>query len=133
MYSGVMELESVNVFECAVFDWLTGQIDRHDANYLYDFKNRKIIPIDSAHAFLRYEGSLPDYLHLFEVGNSRELSKKIVSQSHLQLKVIDNVEILKLVPLRNEEERNALLKRKGQLSEVNSIQDVLNLYRSSKK
>lgn len=51
---GPLALDTRNVFECACFDWLTGQIDRHDANYLYDFVNKKIILVDSAHAFLQY-------------------------------------------------------------------------------
>lgn len=130
MSKGVMAFEQENVFNCALFDWLTGQVDRHDANYLYDFVNKRIVPIDSAHGFLKYEGSLPDYLHLYEIGDSDKLSINIVSKFHGKLKKIKNSELIKLAPLKDKNERDAFLIRKEQLDKVKTIQDILNLYRS---
>lgn len=127
--TGRMELIAQNVFECVLFDWVTGQIDRHDANYLYDFKNSLIIPVDSAHGFLKYEGSLPDYLHLFEVGNPSMLRKKIRSDVKIKLCKSEDETLRKLVPLRTEDEVKSFIVRKNSLKGVNTIQDLLDLYR----
>lgn len=129
---GKMDFQTSNVFECAVFDWLTGQIDRHDANYLYNYNDRLVIPVDSAHGFLKYEGALPDYLHLFEVGQPGLLNKKLQSRLKEKIGNISQGRLTKLVPLRGHPESDALTARKAALSKVQSIQDILDLYRSRK-
>lgn len=130
--TGKMDLIAKNVFECAVFDWVTGQIDRHDANYLFDYTKKRIIPVDSAHGFLKYEGALPDYLHLFEVGKTGALNARIKSNVKKKLDDISNGEFKTIVPLREEDEFKELLNRKNMLSRVNNITDLLDLYRSKK-
>lgn len=128
---GPLDLEVHDVFECACFDWLTGQVDRHDANYLYDFVNKKIILVDSAFAFLRYDGSLPHYLQIFEVLSPESLSLK--QESSVLKKLIASGEALqKLAPLRSSAERDAFKRRTQQLFHVQSIRDVIHLYRKSK-
>lgn len=127
--TGKMELVADNIFDCVVFDWITGQIDRHDANYLYDYKDQLVVPVDSAHAFLKYEGSLPDYLHLFEVGHPRQLGKKILSKVKKRLDNISEENLIKIVPLRDSSEIQALILRKNALLKADSIQDLLDLYR----
>ncbi len=126
---GPMDLQTENVFNCALFDWLSGQIDRHDANYLYNYVGQKIIPIDSAHGFLKYDGSLPDYIHLFEIGNKLKLNKKIHSQTLNKINSLTKQDLEQLVPLRKEEEKEALLVRKERLDKISSIQDLIGLYR----
>lgn len=125
---GPLKLDPKNVFECACFDWLTGQIDRHDANYLYDFVHQKIILIDSAHAFLKYEGSLPHYLQMFEVGFAEHLT---VNQDGKFLKRLRRVQkrLAELVPLRDGLELQALKVRAGQCLQLSNIKHVIQLYR----
>ncbi len=128
---GPLDLDSQNVFECACFDWLTGQIDRHDANYLYDFINKKIILIDSAHAFLQYDGSLPHYLQIFESSSPHKLGAAQNTGIIGQILSIQN-RLTKLVPLRASAEREALKRRLQQLLGVKSIGDIITLYRKQK-
>lgn len=130
--TGRMELAAANVFDCAIFDWVTGQIDRHDANYLYDYKNDVVIPVDSAHAFLKYEGALPDYLHLFEIGNAKQLGKKMPSEAKRKLDALSDGDLQTLVPLKSGDEFDALVARRRVLSEADAIQDVLDLYRGKR-
>lgn len=127
--TGVMVLTPENVFNCVLFDWVTGQIDRHDANYLYDFKDQRIIPVDSAHGFLKYEGALPDYLHLFEIGRSKLLEKKITSSVKRKLDALTEEHLARLVPLRSADEAEALFSRKKEVAPVRCVRDFLNLYR----
>jgi hypothetical protein len=108
-------------------------MDRHDANYLYDCIHQKIILIDSSFCFLKYDGSLPDYLKSFELGFSEELEKKRRSPIFVRLKKISQDKLLKLVPLPAPEEQEALLKRKEQMCFIQTIQDIINLYRGVKK
>lgn len=130
--TGKMDFVAKNIYECAVFDWVTGQIDRHDANYLYDYTKKLVVPVDSAHGFLKYEGALPDYLHLLEIGEADKLNRKIISKVKKRLDNILDNELKKVVPLRDGSEINALLDRKNLLSRVNSIKDLLDLYRSKR-
>ena len=124
-----LELQGDNVFDCALFDWLTAQVDRHDANYLYDFVKQKIILIDSGHAFLKYSGSLPDYLRIFEAAYKNELHKKHASSLLDRIKKCSKSDFEQQVPLRNLEEKEALLARQQQLRQINTIADVIQLYR----
>lgn len=126
---GRMVFRASDVFDCGIFDWLTGQMDRHDANYLYDYVHQKIILIDSSFCFLKYDGSLPDYLKFFEVGSPVDLRKKWHSALCLRLKKTTDSELLKMVPLRDKEERDALVKRKRQCDLIHMIQEILDLYR----
>lgn len=130
--SGKMAFIAENIFDCAIFDWLTGQIDRHDANYLYNYKDKLIVPVDSAHAFLKYEGSLPDYLHLFEISEPRQLNKKIISEVKKRLDGLSDRELAVKVPLRDTNELNAVMIRKNTLSKIHTVQDLLDLYRSKR-
>lgn len=130
--TGKMEMAAKNVFECVIFDWVTGQVDRHDANYLYDFRASLIIPVDSAHGFLKFDGAMPDYLHLFEIAEPKQLGRKIKSDIREALGKISDGALLKLVPLREPGETRALVARKNALSGVSCINDLLNLYRSRK-
>lgn len=127
---GPLKLDPLNVFECACFDWLTGQIDRHDANYLYDFVRQKIILIDSAHAFLKYEGSLPHYLQIFEVGFTQKLTLKVDLKILKALKKIQS-SLKNLVPLKDKAELYFLEQRANQLLELKNIKQVIHLYRAS--
>lgn len=129
---GKLIFNADNIFECGVFDWFTGQVDRHDANYLYNYVRQKIILIDSSFCFLKYDGHLPDYLKSFELGSSEELEKKRRSPILTRLKKISNDELFKLVPLQTREEWEALLKRKEQICFVQTVQDIINLYRGVK-
>ena len=126
---GKMELQADNVYNCALFDWLTGQIDRHDANYLYNYVDRKVILVDSAHSFLKYSGSIPDYLKYFEIGFSKELAKPITTLLHKTLKGLTEEKLNKLVPLKEHNEKIALKRRLEQTSEARCIQDIIDLYR----
>lgn len=130
---GKLVFDAGNIFECGIFDWFTGQIDRHDANYLYDYVCQKIILIDSSFCFLKYDGELPDYLKSFELGFSAELQQKRRSPVMVRLKKISDDELFKIVLLQSLEERNALLKRKKQICFVQTIQDIIDLYRGVKK
>lgn len=130
--TGRMEFRALNIFECAVFDWVTGQVDRHDANYLYDYIDRAVIPVDSGHAFLKYEGGLSDYLHLFEISEPGYLNRKITSHIKNAIDEISNSELKGITALRVSDEFNALMKRKEALVKVRSLRDVLDLYRSKK-
>jgi len=130
---GKLTFKAENVFECALFDYLTGQIDRHDENYLYNFSDKEILLIDSAHAFLIFDGSMPDYLKLFEASNQEMLTKKMEVLAKRMLKSLNTKELQKLVPLRNAEEGKTLVKRYEQLSTVKSISDVIALYRGRKR
>jgi hypothetical protein len=121
-----------NVFDCALFDWLTGQIDRHDANYLYDYE--KIILIDSAHSFLKYSGSLPDYLYLFQIQQKEKLRLKINSNHvHRRMIKLSVTSLRKIVPLRESEEQQALEHRLKKIKTVDCLQDIIDLYKESKK
>lgn len=125
-----LELERENVFNCALFDWLTAQSDRHDANYLYDFVNQKIILIDSGHAFLKHSGSLPDYLRIFEVAYKEELNSKQNNLSLLnKIRNCSSKDLEKQVPLRNLQEKEALLIRQRQLKSISTLADLIQLYR----
>lgn len=129
-YQGRLELELSNVFECALFDWVTGQIDRHDANYLYNFNEKQIILIDSAHAFLKHGETLPDYLRLFEVGYSKQLNISCQTQVTQNLKNLNEKELKKIIPLGGEEEALALCERFSQIKKIQTINDILQLYRT---
>jgi len=127
---GKMLLSVENVFECAVFDWLTGQVDRHDANYLYDYVHQKIILIDSAHGFLKYTGSIPDYLKYAEViFKSDELRRSVKSSIHESLKLLTSRELKKIVRLKDAEEEASLKNRLEDLKTISCIQDILTFYR----
>jgi len=128
--TGIMELKAKNIFECVLFDWITGQVDRHDANYLYDLKNCSVIPVDSAHSFLKYSGSLPDYLHLYEVGHTPGLNDKIHSDVHKKLAGLSKKKLNTIVPLRNTNERLAFTQRTDQIKRITSIDGLIGLYRS---
>lgn len=126
---GKLNLKLENVFDCGLFDWATGQIDRHDANFLYNFSQNEIILVDSAHAFLKYEGGMPDYLSYFEISNSADLKRRISSKV---LKRILSLSIKKregLVPLRCHEEKQSFEKRLQGLKKVQTVQNILDLYR----
>ncbi len=129
---GKMTFEAENVFECALFDWVTGQIDRHDANYLYDYVNQKIILIDSAHSLLKHTGSLPDYLKLYEFSEVQNLNRALATKISTRFKKISPEQMLTNIPLRNDQEKQALLDRHAQIQTVNTISDVIHLYRSGK-
>ncbi|GEM_PF-2853354 len=128
-YHGVMQLDDANVFDCALFDWLSGQIDRHDANYLYNFVAGQIILIDSAHAFLQYEGSLPDYLRFSEATHQRTLTRTMRTPLRHRMATLTAHQLHRLVPLPQREERMALQHRLAQAQRVTCTQDLINLYR----
>ena len=130
---GKLDLIADDIFDCALFDWVTGQIDRHDANYLYDYVNRRIILIDSAHGFLKYSGSIPDYLRYFEIGFPRELKIKHSTSVLKKIRAFSRTHLLKVVPLRDDEERAALMSRFSQLEEVHSLEGIIALYRGGQK
>lgn len=130
--TGRMEFRAINIFECVVFDWVTGQVDRHDANYLYDYINKVVIPVDSGHAFLRHEGGLSDYLHLFEISEPRHLNRKITSGVKNAIDGISNTQLKEIIALKGADEFNALAKRKEALAKVKSLKDILDLYRGKK-
>ena len=100
---GKAGFKTENIFECALFDWITGQVDRHDANYLCDYVQGEIVLIDSSHCFMGYSGSMPDYLSYHEAGGGRELQK------HFKVPVSERTADLvgggmsRLVPLRSAE------------------------------
>lgn len=126
-----LDFNTQNVFECALFDWLTGQIDRHDANYLYDYVNQEIILIDSGHAFLKYAGSLPDYLRIFEAAYRNKLDQTIHSSIHENLKKMSQINLKTMVPLKKNQEQDALLKRLHDLVSVQCIQEIIKLFRGT--
>lgn len=129
-YQGRMTLHADNIFDCALFDWLSGQVDRHDANYLYNFVDQEIILIDSGHAFLKYEGSIPDYLRLFEAAeNKAVLSQKKTSSVFEAIKSLSEKSLKAIVPLRNQDEMIALHKRREQIQSVKSLLDIIDFYR----
>lgn len=127
---GPLKLKAGNVFDCACFDWLSGQIDRHDANYLYDFVNKKIVLIDSAFAFLKYDGALPHYLQIFEISSPEVLFHKQDSAILRNLSLVKN-QLMQIVPLRSAEERESLKRRAEQLQNVRTISGIINFYRKS--
>ena len=127
-----MDFEGENVLDCALFDWLTGQIDRHDANYLYDYIQRQIVLVDSAHCFLKYEGSLPDYLHLFEIGSTANLMTTYKTRMKSILDALSVEDMQKLVPLKSEAEESALRARLEDVRTVTTIRDIIELYRGSR-
>jgi hypothetical protein len=102
---GVLTLQPRNIFDCALFDWVSGQVDRHDANYLYDMSSHTIIPIDSGHAFLKYDGSIPDYLHLFEATHAESLSRRYNTDIAQSVRRLTSITLNKLVPLRDDIEK----------------------------
>lgn len=126
---GIMTLIPENVLDCALFDWVSGQVDRHDANYLYNMATHQIVPIDSGHAFLKYDGSMPDYLSLYEASNPRDIHKKFRASIMDKLKGITPAILRKLVPLRDDSEFTALEKRLKQTQRIGSIQELIALYR----
>lgn len=126
---GVMTLSPDNVASCALFDWMTGQVDRHDANYLYNMATRHIMLIDSGHAFLKYDGSMPDYLYLYEAGNAQTLQRPLKLIKPPALSRLTAAALRKLVPLRDHDEAGALEKRVGKIAEARFLQDVMTLYR----
>ncbi len=130
--TGIMDLEARNIFDCVLFDWVTGQVDRHDANYLYDLKGCNVIPVDSAHSFLKYEGSMPDYLHLYEIKYTDKLNRKIKSNVFDKLFGLSEKKLKETVPLRNDHEWNALVDRVKKAESAPSIENLINLYRSKK-
>lgn len=129
---GKLDLDAEDVFNCALFDWLTGQVDRHDANYLYDYARRRVVLVDSAHCFLKYSGSIPDYLRYFEIGFPKEL--RIVRQTPVLREIISlsTKKLSMLVPLRNEEENKALADRLAQIQLVKRLQEIISLYRGGR-
>lgn len=126
---GAMIVEANTIFNCALFDWLTGQIDRHDGNYLYNFSQREIILIDSAHSFLKFNGSLPDYLKLYEVAQPSQLRKKRHTAVSTLLRQLTRTKLQQLIPLRNTQEQDTLFLRFKQIIQVDTIQAIINLYR----
>lgn len=124
---GSLKLLPENIFHCALFDWITGQLDRHDANYLYDYIHNSIILIDSTHCFLKHT-SMPDYLSYFEGVFSEQAMLSLPSP----LPTLRPKTLLKLVPLRSEEGKKALLERWEKAISVWSIKEVIGLYRGSK-
>lgn len=128
-HRGSLQLRPDNVFDCGLFDWLTGQIDRHDANYLYDFVHHVIILIDSGHAFLRHDGSLPDYLRFFEVAAPAMLDRTCTTPVAQRLRRLTPSKLHQLVPLRNAMEKAALVRRLQQAQQIVTIRDLLHLYR----
>ncbi len=126
---GILTLEGNNVFDCALFDWFSGQIDRHDANYLYDYARQKIILIDSAHCFLPYTGSIPDYLKYFEIGFASQLIRKRSTPISRKLRHLPPALVRSLVPLRDAASIEALLARLDQMKQVTTIGDIIRLYR----
>lgn len=126
---GAMELQGENIFNCALFDWLTGQIDRHDANYLYDMVNKKIILIDSGYALLKYDGDMPDYLRLYEIAYSKVLETKYKTEVLNIIRKMGSKRLRTLVPLRDTIEFNSLLNRLERLDGINTIQGIIDLYR----
>jgi hypothetical protein len=127
-----MKFKPANVFDCALFDWLTGQIDRHNANYLYDYVEEEIIIIDSAHSFLKYEPALPHYLELFEAGSPRELSREIASAVSRRLAAFKPADFRRLAPLRHDDETKSLLRRHEQALSARTVKDIIALYRRKK-
>ncbi|MBI4237588.1 MAG: hypothetical protein HY696_04110 [Deltaproteobacteria bacterium] len=128
-YHGVLQLRADNIFDCACYDWITGQIDRHDANYLYDYVTHDVILIDSAHSLLHYEGSLPDYLRLFESGNSGMLHTPQSTKIHRTMRRLTARTLRTVVPLRHPPEIAALAARVEQIQTVKTIADIIQLYR----
>lgn len=126
---GPLRLRAPNVFACALFDWVTGQIDRHNANYLYNYADQEIILIDSAHGFLRYEGSLPDYLEKFETSHPADLRKHISTPVVAALQTLTPRSLKTLVPLRSPPEMEALCTRLAQARRARRIQDIIDYYR----
>lgn len=127
---GPLTLNPLNVFECGLFDWVTGQIDRHDANYLYDYVNGKIILIDSAHCFLKHDGGLPDYLSLFETVHKNQISKKQDSQICESIKTLRLNILVDMIPLKNPEESKSLFLRLDKICKVNTAKELIALYRN---
>lgn len=126
---GRLTLHRQDVFNHALFDWTTGQIDRHDANYLYNFSNEHITLIDSAFSFLKYDGSMPEYLSYFEASSPNELKAPVDLTILKDTLHISPKTLIQLAPLRGREERFALLQRQQSLIPVKCLQDILNLYR----
>lgn len=126
---GPLELVPENIFDCALFDYLSGQVDRHNANYLYNMTEKKIILIDSGFAFLKYEGSLPDYLAYFEGSYGVALNKVYNTGTRACVIKLSATSLKKLVPLRGKEETAALLQRHSKVKEVSTIGDIIKLYR----
>ncbi len=123
-----MVLKPENIFECALFDWITGQADRHDANYLYDYVNSEIILIDSSHCFLEYSGSMPDYLSYFEAA-SENLNQSFNSQVKTKMEALLKKGVSDLIAFKKPKELEAFINRLHQALNCSSIQDILSLYR----
>lgn len=128
-HHGKLRFQKENIFNCALFDWVTGQIDRHDANYLYDTIHQQIILIDSAHSFLKYEGALPDYLKIFELVADSALQDNITTAVSTKLKNITKQQLFKLVPLKDKHEKQALERRLAQAKDCSTLQNLIDLYR----
>lgn len=127
---GRLQFSAEDVFDCSLFDWLTGQSDRHNANYLYNFADQQIILIDSAFSFLKHDPSLPHYLEVYEQSQPNSAlikprSSEVLNKIHsLSLATLD-----RFVPLRDDQEQTALNKRLLQLQNAKCIQDIIQLYR----
>lgn len=130
---GKMTMKPENVFDCALFDWVTGQIDRHDANYLYNYVDREIILVDSAFSFLKFSGSIPDYLKYFEIGFPGELKRSLKTAMQSRFLNLNPSALSRLVPLKNKFEKEALQARFGQIQKVQCIQHIIDLYRGTQK
>lgn len=129
-FQGPLQFTAEDVFDCSLFDWLTGQIDRHNANYLYNFADQQIIIIDSAFSFLKHDPNLPHYLEVYEQSQTNStLTKPRTSKLSKKIHRLDSTTLDHLVPLRDKQEQTALYKRLSQLQNVNSIQDIIQLYR----
>lgn len=126
---GPLKLSALNVFECGLFDWVTGQIDRHDANYLYNLYKEEIILIDSAHSFTKHGASLPDYLKQFEISQTKVLNQKQTSKIQNNLLSLSLLDLEELVPLRDKTELLALFKRFDQLQKINTLKDLIGVFR----
>lgn len=129
---GRLILNSQDVFDHCLFDWLTGQQDRHDANYLYNQSQKKIILVDSAFSFLKHDGSMPDYLSYHEASSTEDLKTNLKTSFLKKITVLSRSKLRSLVPLRDPLESDALWTRKQRLESVICLQDVLDLYRRQK-
>lgn len=127
---GKLTFSQEDVFTCALFDWVTGQSDRHDANYLYDFVKQRIVLVDSAHSLLRHGPSLPDYLRIFEAAAQDKLDHPIQSQVASNIKKLRDTQLRRLAPLRSVDERLALKTRCDQAREIVTLRALLQLFRS---
>lgn len=73
-----------------------------------------------------------NHIELCEVGTPGILKRNISSDVKKTLDKISESELLDIVSLRAKDESNALLKRKKLLKGVNSLKDLLDLFRSKR-